>query len=541
MQSSESSPISPDAIAPSEHRSQMTLSLLTKIRVGFALAVLILVVIAASAYYSTTQFLELARQTTQTSAGLQVLTQSLSLLKDAETGQRGYLLTQDDAYLEPYELATRDMPGQITALEQWSQARPENRPMVDEVVRLAAKKFAELAETISLNQQVGAPAALALVRSNEGKQAMDDIRVAISGIDSHERQVLAGLLEQANLAGQRSRWTVLIGGGIACLLVGLSLAVISRDVAGRYRAEATIQARTAEIVRMNQHLRQENHDRQLAQEAHQRAEEEVRVLNAQLESRVKQRTLLLEAANREVRALNTGLEARVSERTAQLEAANKELEAFSYSVSHDLRSPLRAINGFSQALEEEARGALNETGQDYLRRIIKATQRMGRLIDDLLSLARVSRSQLVRESVDLTEVVESVVAELQEQDPQRHVDVVVAPHVTVDGDPKLLRVALQNLVANAWKFTGKRPQAEIEFGIRNEEGSRAFFVRDNGAGFDPAFAGKLFGVFQRLHSMEEFAGTGIGLATVQRIIHRHGGRVWADAKQGEGATFYFSL
>jgi len=228
-------------------------------------------------------------------------------------------------------------------------------------------------------------------------------------------------------------------------------------------------------------------------------------------------------------------------RNAQLEAANKELEAFSYSVSHDLRAPLRTVDGFSQALLEDYAGKLDEEGQDHLRRVRAASQRMGQLIDDLLNLSRVTRAEISRERVDLSATARDVVKELRAADPLRQAEVVIADALVAEADPRLVRLMLTNLLGNAWKFTAKCPRARIEFGRRQQAGEEAYFVRDNGVGFDMAYAGKLFGAFQRLHGMDDFPGTGIGLATVQRIVHRHGGRVWAEAAVDAGATFYFSM
>ena len=232
----------------------------------------------------------------------------------------------------------------------------------------------------------------------------------------------------------------------------------------------------------------------------------------------------------------------LKQRTAALEAANKELEAFSYSVSHDLRAPLRSIDGFSQALLEDYTDKLDEGGQDYLRRVRAASQRMGHLIDDILKLSRVIRAEVRREEIDLSGLAREVAGELREQQPERPVEWTIHENVTAFADAGLMRAVLQNLLGNAWKFTGKQPHPRIEFGTtRQEDGTCVYFVRDNGAGFDMAYAQKLFGAFQRLHAESEFAGTGIGLATVQRIIHRHGGRIWAESAVGQGATFSFTL
>jgi PAS domain S-box-containing protein len=226
---------------------------------------------------------------------------------------------------------------------------------------------------------------------------------------------------------------------------------------------------------------------------------------------------------------------------AQLEATNKELEAFSYSVSHDLRAPLRSIDGFSSALMEDCGGQLDGQAKNYLGRIRAATQRMAQLIDDLLNLARVSRSEMRHEQVDLSAIAKVILTDLRNGEPQRSVECVVPEGVAAEGDPRLLRVVLDNLLGNAWKFTRKKPQARIELGVEKQHGQQVYFVRDDGAGFDMTYVDKLFGTFQRLHAAEDFSGSGVGLATVQRIIHRHGGRVWAQGAEGEGATFTFTL
>lgn len=233
------------------------------------------------------------------------------------------------------------------------------------------------------------------------------------------------------------------------------------------------------------------------------------------------------------------LDERVKARTRELEAANRELESFAYSVSHDLRTPLRAIDGFSQALLEEYDDKLDEQGKDYLNRLRAGSQRMGVLIDNILRLSRLSREEMHCESVDLSALAVEITEELRSGEPARHADFFITPGLMVRGDPALLRIAMQNLLANAWKFTSLKERTRIEFGARDVGGVRAFYVSDNGAGFDMAYGDKLFGVFQRLHGAKEFPGTGIGLAIVQRVISRHGGRVWAEAEVDKGATLYF--
>lgn len=246
-------------------------------------------------------------------------------------------------------------------------------------------------------------------------------------------------------------------------------------------------------------------------------------------------------AETEVQGLNEKLERRIRERTRELEAMNRELEAFSYSVSHDLRAPLRSIDGFGQALVEDCQESLSEAGGEYLQRIRSATSRMARLIDDLLGLARVARTELRREKVNLSSLAGRIIADLREREPNRQAEVRIAEGMTAEGDPRLLAVVLENLLGNAWKFTAKRDDVRIEVGVTQREKQEVHFVRDNGAGFDMSYADKLFGPFQRLHSAQDFPGTGIGLATVQRIVGRHGGRVWATGAVGKGATVSFTL
>ena len=246
-------------------------------------------------------------------------------------------------------------------------------------------------------------------------------------------------------------------------------------------------------------------------------------------------------AERELQRHRESLEQLVAERTAELTLINRELEAFSYSVSHDLRAPLRGIDGFSQALLEDYGSRLDDTGRDYLNRVRRGAQRMGSLIDDLLALARVTRVPIRFAAVELVGPAREVVAELREQHPDRGVEIILPTKLEAVGDRGLLKVVLQNLIGNAWKYTALQSQARIEIGSLEGDGETIFFVRDNGVGFDMTYSDKLFTPFQRLHVGKEFEGSGIGLATVQRIVHRHGGRVWAEATVGEGAVFYFSL
>lgn len=240
-------------------------------------------------------------------------------------------------------------------------------------------------------------------------------------------------------------------------------------------------------------------------------------------------------------ALNAQLEQRVNERTALLLAANKELDAFAYSVSHDLRAPLRGVEGFSSALIEEYGDQLDATGKDYLTRIRKGSIRMGKLIDDLLKLSRITRSEINRQPVALDAMAHGVIRDLQMSEPDRRVTVSIENGLTASADPTLIRSVLENLLGNAWKFTRQTEQPVIQFAAQQCDGERVYFVRDNGAGFNMEYANKLFAAFQRLHRTDEFEGTGIGLASVKRIVLMHGGTVWAEGAEGKGATVYFTL
>ncbi|MCP5104585.1 MAG: HAMP domain-containing protein [bacterium] len=312
------------------------------------------------------------------------------------------------------------------------------------------------------------------------------------------------------------------------------------------RLQKTISAPILELARVTETV---SNDRDLSIRVQRREDDEIAVLyrgfNKMLEQihlRQKERDL----AEKEIRKLNEELEHRVKERTAQLETSNRDLQNFAYSVAHDLRSPLRTMNGFAKALYEDYRGVLNAEGIRYIDRICSGADRMARLIDDLLKLAGISRVELKIETVDLSSISGKFTSRLLELEPLRETEFIIAPSLTAPGDVKMLTIMLENLLGNAWKFTGKKIPALIEFGVLEEErnprtGATVFFVRHNGVGFDMAYSGKLFGVFQRLHGVKEFPGSGIGLAVAHKVIQLHGGRIWAQGKVDEGAVFYFTL
>jgi signal transduction histidine kinase len=321
-------------------------------------------------------------------------------------------------------------------------------------------------------------------------------------------------------------------------LVVLKLRGVSEEL------ENQVRHRTADLNESNRQLEIEISERKLA-------EETIRQARDNLEKRVQERTGKLAASNAELirevaerkRAEDDirNLNAQLVQRTAQLEASNKELEAFSYSVSHDLRAPLRGIDGFSQAVLEDYDEKLDDSGRSYLKRVRAASQRMSQLIDAMLNLARLTRAEIHSQTFDISAIVKNIFEDLQKMEPEREVECVVDKNLLATADPQLIRAVLENLLGNAWKFTRQQPNPRIEFGHGQYKGQAAFFVKDNGAGFDMTYAHKLFGAFQRLHAYTEFPGVGVGLATVHRIIQRHGGQIWPEGVVNKGATFHFTL
>lgn len=370
---------------------------------------------------------------------------------------------------------------------------------------------------------------------NVGRPTFDEGVAAITRTVKHRGQPVG----KVHLLADTSEWsnTLWNYAAIAAILFVVVLTV------GLFVSIWLQRLITGPIIDLAQLTRRIGQTRDFSERAVKRGDDEMGVLvdgfNDMLDEIGKGRAEI-EHGRDELRKLNEQLEQRVVERTAQLETANKELEAFSYSVSHDLRAPLRSIDGFSRILLDEHSASLNADGRDSLERVRRAAQRMGMLIDDLLKLARVTRAEPNREEVDLSAIGREIAGVLQNQSSDRRAQIVVTPGIKVHGDARLLRIALENLLGNAWKFTGQREEAVIELGMTTNS-APVYFVRDNGAGFDMAYANKLFAPFQRLHSVEEFPGTGIGLATVQRIINKHGGRIWAESAVDKGTSFFFTL
>ena len=345
------------------------------------------------------------------------------------------------------------------------------------------------------------------------------------------------------------------------MVLGLTLGMVLAQTKTNRELERQVKARTAQIRQANQQLLREVLEHQQVREELRKSQQLYRTLvnNAPNGSAILVVRELTEQkqAKDKIRALNERLEQRVAERTRDLQATNQELEAFCYSVSHDLRAPLRRIDSFSRILLEDYQDVLDAGGKYYLQRVSQSTERMEQMIDDLLALSRLTLSEMHVEVVDLSAIAHAIARELQQGDRSRQVTFAIAPNVTARGDTRFLKILLENLLGNAWKYTGKRSPARIEFGVASANaedledapnwrspGKRdrlVYFVRDNGAGFDMTYASKLFSPFQRLHNAKEFEGTGIGLAIVQRILRRHNGSVWAEAAVELGATFYFCL
>lgn len=375
-----------------------------------------------------------------------------------------------------------------------------------------------------------APSAAALPKGAEAATVFADGRLVVVEPVSFEGKPIGRILIEAELTelGRRQRryGTIVLVVLAASFLLALA---ISR------RVERTI---SGPILHLADVARQVSAHKDYSVRAAAQDGDEIGALVATFNGMLDE----IQKRDAEVGEARGELERRVETRTRDLAAANKELEAFSYSVSHDLRAPLRAIDGFSKVLLTSYGSVLDERGRHYLDRVRAGTQRMSELIDDLLALARLSRKELVRRPVDVSEIAQRVAAELARRDPARVTAVDIAGGLAAEADPQLLTIVLENLLGNAWKFTGKAKDARIEVSRRrNGDAEDVFFIRDNGAGFDMAYADKLFGAFQRLHLDSDFEGTGIGLVTVQRIVSRHGGRVWAEGEVGKGATFYFTL
>ena len=421
----------------------------------------------------------------------------LSSAKDAETGARGFRISGDVSYLAPYNSAMAELPGELDRFGQLTADNKSQQARLVEMRAVLGERLALLKRGVALRRTMTADETAALVVNSAGKMHMDHLRVIADAMEGEERRLLGDRRKVADRSTVRARFSIGLASALDFLLIVLMF---------RYFAK----------------------------------ERELRVETERVALRLAEEKVRSDAAAAEVLELNRTLEERVRLRTSELETINGELQAFSYSVSHDLRAPLRTIDGFSLALEEDYAEAVDETGRDYIRRVRSGVQRMGQLIDSLLQLSRITRAELTRTEVNLSALAETVVGNLKEESgPERDVRFEIEQGLTVSADAKLVQVALENLLGNAVKFTAKAETAVIAFGWDEERG--AWFVRDNGAGFDMLYKDKLFNAFNRLHGDKDFKGSGIGLATVARVVRRHHGKIWGEGVVDHGATFWFTL
>jgi signal transduction histidine kinase len=469
-----------------------------KSSIGLAIVfAVLLVAVNAIVAYRAVGVLEQAQSwvqhTYQVIAQVEIIT---GAAKDAETGERGYLITGDPAFLEPYNNAERDMPGDLDTFQHLTADNPSQQDRGAKMRAHLAIRNQLLHDAIQIRQGGSTMAQAALSVTGPGKVEMDTIRAIAKDMQAEEYRLLTVRLAESRQADIRTRITIAFATALDIIL----LVVMSRYL---YRERELRRATELQAVELR-------------------------------EANVK-----ISASIAEINEFNKTLDLRVKQRTAELEATNRELEAFSYSVSHDLRAPLRTVDGFSLALEEDYSDAVDAAGKDFIRRIRGGVQRMGQLIDALLQLSRITRAELDSSNFDLSAVANSVAANLLQENSDRAIEFRIQPGLHTTGDPHLIRIALENLFGNSVKFTSKRPTSLIEFGWDQER--EAYFVRDNGAGFDMLYADRLFSAFHRLHGDKDFKGSGIGLATVSRIIHRHHGKISALSQVDNGATFFFSL
>lgn len=428
---------------------------------------------------------------------LEVISQTEALVaqvRTAESAARGYILTGLDGFAKQYEADTNQIHASTTHLQQLTGDNTSQQVRIAQLNTRIGAKLAALDAGLAVRraQPQGTldPALLGPV-IHDTPDRMDSVQLTIRDIEAEEQ----GLLAKRTVDATSARRWVWGSFTLAFVLDFLLLVAAFELLVRTSRAREEIASNAEEITALNQQLT----------------------------------------------ATNEELESRVEQRTRELEVSNRELEAFSYSVSHDLRAPLRTIDGFSLALQEDFGEKLDEQGKDYISRVRNGVQRMGTLIDSLLQLSRVTRSETQRERVDLSQLATLVFQEIRTGDPERQVTWIAQPGVMAEADPRLMRIAFENLIGNAWKFTARTPDATITFGSGSQDGETVYFLRDNGAGFDMQYVDRLFTAFQRLHGEREFKGSGIGLATVSRIIRRHHGFIWAEGEPGKGATFFFTL
>lgn len=497
-------PLNPEAQAGP--RQPWKLSVTQKVWLGFGLALALLLAVVVTAVRSQREFVASTEAVLRTHEVIDELEDIPALLAAAESNQRGYWLTGDARMLANFELAAAQLPPRLQSVRRLTSDHPRLQQRLDQLGSIIEQKLAQLRDAAAARRPDGDETARQKALAIQGVSHTETIREMSAVLVKEERALLA---ERTAWSAGHARATeifLLLSGALGIITVWLAGTEVRRDLRARDQARA------------------------------------------------------------ELYQLNETLEARVTERTAELQAASEELEAFSSSVSHDLRAPLRAIDGFSKILVTEHGQELSSEAREALQLVRANTQQMGQLIDDLLNFARLNRQPLQKETVLPTTLVSAILAELRATGENHAGEIVVGDLPACPADPALLKVVWTNLLSNALKYTRKRDAARIEIGALPGDAWRAagdghgapspvtphasrltrhtspvYFVRDNGVGFNMAYADKIFGVFQRLHRAEDYEGTGVGLATVQRIIQRHGGNVWAEAELNNGATFYFTL
>jgi signal transduction histidine kinase len=437
------------------------------------------------------------------------LARVLSDLLDADAGARDHLLTDSTQAKRRYVAAVTRLPADMAVLDN-AVIDPQLRNTLRTLDDVVSDELAVLAR-LTGSPPPGFPVLGERAALNRSEANLDRIRTIATAMEKRQAALATEVSEQDHRSQQLLFFGFLVG-SVVCVGAGVFAAlVLAKSVSRRAAAVARNASRLAHG---------------LPPEPLPVGEDEI----GQVDAKLREAGRLLGRREDELRV-----------RSIELEVANRELEAFSYSVSHDLRAPLRAIDGFSEAIEEDSWNRLDDTGRDSLRRVRAAAKRMGILIDELLNLSRLTRVELKRQPVDIAGSANAILADLARRGPSRGVDIHIEPNLVAEADPELVHIALHNLLDNAWKYTGKTQAARIEIGSTPNGTARVFHIRDNGAGFDMAHVGKLFGAFQRLHAERDFEGTGIGLAIVQRIVNRHGGRIWAESAVNAGATFYFTL
>ncbi len=574
------------------------MTLRMKLVAACGVALLILGGVSVLSYRSTVRADEDARWVAHTRIVLEKLNALTVDIISQETEQRGYVFTGEGSHLTSYNQGLNRLRSDLDDLRNLTADNPRQQQTIKRLEPLISKTVSGLREELAAHGPNAAQSAPTAGHAEAQDQAMQEIRSVISAMTAEEDGLLSERTDAAQASSRRMKIVIILGNMLAVLFFATAALAIYQEMGKRSMAEESLRqseerfrlmtARVKEyaifmldpdghVISWNegasrikgyaaeeiigQHFSRFYPAEDIAK-GKPDYELEIAAARGQFEDegwRVRKDgsrfwANVVITALRDERGRLRGFakvsrdmterrraDEEIEHQNAQLKAANKELDAFSYSVAHDLRAPLRAIDGFSQAVLEDYKDHIPEEGRLCLERVRAGAVRMAQLIDDLLNLARISRTEIVRSNIDLSRLAEQVTSQLQASGDGRQVHVSISPGIVATGDRSLLRIVLENLLGNAWKFTSKQPVAEIRFGVQDESGERVLFVRDNGHGFDMRYADKLFGVFQRLHRDSEFPGTGVGLATVQRIIHRHGGRIWAEGTVGEGATFYFVL